>query len=128
MMITVFTKCFIFVIDKRRSFVASRLNFLQITNSIKPFHTTYSLRKRCPYSELFYSVFLPHLLTFGLNTERYKVFLRIQSECGKMLKNADQNNSEYGHFLRSVISLYRLYKYIKKLNFLTFSSGIEINP
>ena len=39
--------------------------------------------------------------------------LRIQSECGKipispysvrMRENADQNNSEYGHFLRSAMS------------------------
>ena len=27
---------------------------------------------------------------------------RIQSECGNCEKNEDQNNSEYGHFLRSV--------------------------
>ena len=26
----------------------------------------------------------PHFLPFGLNTERYSVFLRIQSECGKI--------------------------------------------
>ena len=26
----------------------------------------------------------PHFPAFGLNTERYGVFLRIQSECGKM--------------------------------------------
>ena len=25
----------------------------------------------------------PHFLAFGLNTERYEVYLRIQSECGK---------------------------------------------
>ena len=34
---------------------------------------------------------------------RYEVALRIQFESGKCAKNADQNNSEYGHFLRSVI-------------------------
>ena len=32
-----------------------------------------------------------HIYTFGLNTERYL-----------MRENADQNNSEYGHLLRSV--------------------------
>ena len=42
------------------------------------FNTT--LREKCPYSELFWSAF-PE---FGLNTERYFVSLRIQSECGKM--------------------------------------------
>ena len=41
-----------------------------------------------------------HFPAFGLNTERDGVSLRIQSECGK---NADQNNSEYGFFLRSVL-------------------------
>ena len=58
-----------------------------------------TLRKRCPYSELFWSAFFPHFPAFGLNTERYSLSLRIQSECGN---NADQNNSEYGLFLRSV--------------------------
>ena len=58
-----------------------------------------SLRKKCPYSELFWSAFSPHFPAFGLNAERYRLSLRIQSECGK---NADQNNSEYELFLRSV--------------------------
>ena len=31
----------------------------------------------------------------------YGEILRIQSECRKMWENADQRNSEYGHFLRS---------------------------
>ena len=38
------------------------------------------LRKKCPYSELFWSAFHP----FGLNTEKYGVHLRIQSECWKI--------------------------------------------
>ena len=38
------------------------------------------MRKKCPYLELFWSVFS----AFGLNTERYSVSLRIQSECRKM--------------------------------------------
>ena len=37
----------------------------------------------------------PHFPAFGLNTERYRVSLR-------MRENADQNNSEYRHFSRSV--------------------------
>ena len=40
----------------------------------------------------------PHFPVFGLNTDRYGVSLSIQSKCGK---NADQNNSEQGHVLRS---------------------------
>ena len=42
------------------------------------------LHKKSPYSELFWSAFFPHFPAFGLNTERYCVSLRIQSECGKM--------------------------------------------
>ena len=38
----------------------------------------------------------PHFPVFRLNTKRYGVSLRIQSKCGK---NADQNNSEFEHFL-----------------------------
>ena len=38
-----------------------------------------------------------YIPAFGLNTERYTVFIRIR-------ENTDQNNSEYGHFLRSVIN------------------------
>ena len=34
---------------------------------------------------------------FELNTERYPVFLRIQSECGKI---QTRKNSIFGHFLR----------------------------
>ena len=58
-------------------------------------HWPLSMSEKCPYSELFWSV-----------------FSRIQSEYGeirctspysvRMRGNADQTNSEYGHFLRSV--------------------------
>ena len=41
-------------------------------------------RRKYPYSELFWSGFFPHFPAFGLNTERYSVSLRIQSECGKI--------------------------------------------
>ena len=36
----------------------------------------------------------PQFYVFGLNTEKYGV---------RMRENADQNNSEYGHLLRSAI-------------------------
>ena len=39
--------------------------------------------------------FFLHFPAFGLNTERYP-------NAGKCGKNADQNNSKYGHFLHSV--------------------------
>ena len=55
-----------------------------------------TLRENCSYLELFLSV-----------------FSRIRTECGeirrvspysvRMQENANENNSEYGHFLRSVI-------------------------
>ena len=44
----------------------------------------------------------PHFPAFGLNTDRYYVSIRIQSDCWE---TADQNNSEYRHFSRSVYVL-----------------------
>ena len=52
----------------------------------------------------------PRFPTFELYTVRYGVSLRIQSECGP--ENADQNNSEYGHFLLSDY-LFRKVKQVK---------------
>ena len=46
-----------------------------------------TLRENCPYSELFWSVF-SHIRT-------------VYGEMLRMRENTDQNNSEYGHFLRS---------------------------
>ena len=37
------------------------------------------LREKCPYSELLW-----YFPAFGLNTDRYEVLLRIQSECWKI--------------------------------------------
>ena len=42
----------------------------------------------------------PYFPTFGLNTDRYSVSVR-------MRENMDQNNSEYEHFLRSVYVCFR---------------------
>ena len=45
-----------------------------------------------------YGVFSdPYFPTFGLNTTRYGVYLRIQSECGKI---RTRKNSVFGHFSR----------------------------
>ena len=57
-----------------------------------------TLHKKCPYSELFWSAFFPHFSAFGPNTPYLSVFSPNARKCGK---NADQNNSEHGHFLRS---------------------------
>ena len=74
-----------------------------------PFHHSQfskseTLRKKCPYSELFWSAFFPHLPAFGLNTQRQCVscYLSVFSpNTGKCGENADQNNSKYRHLLRS---------------------------
>ena len=52
----------------------------RITNNCEWF----SMHKKYPYSELFWSEFILHFHAFGLNTERYGVSLRIQSKCRKM--------------------------------------------
>ena len=53
------------------------------------------LREKCLYSELFWSVFS------RIRTE-YGEIRSISPYSVRMWENADQNNSEYGHFLRSV--------------------------
>ena len=52
------------------------------------------MREKCPDSELLWSVFS------CIRTE-YGEILRISPYSVRMRENADQNNSEYGHFLRS---------------------------
>ena len=55
---------------------------------------SWSLREKCPYSELFWSAFC-HIRT------EYGEILRISPYSVRMRENADQNNSKYEHFLRS---------------------------
>ena len=50
--------------------------------------------KKCPYSELFWSAFS------RLRTE-YGEIRSMSPYSVRMRENADQNSSEYGHFLRS---------------------------
>ena len=54
-----------------------------------------SLGEKCPYSELFWSAF------FHIRTE-YGETRSIFPYSVQMRENTDQNNSEYGHFSRSV--------------------------
>ena len=54
-----------------------------------------TLRKKCPYSELFWSVF------FGTRTE-YGEIWSISLYLVRMRENTDQNNSKYAHFSSSV--------------------------
>ena len=53
------------------------------------------MRQKCPYSELFWSLFFPHFAAFGLNTERYSVCLRIQSEFGKIRTRITPNTDTF---------------------------------
>ena len=53
-----------------------------------------SLREKCPYLELFWSVF-PRIRT------EYREILHISLYSVRMWENTDQSNSEYSHFLRS---------------------------
>ena len=56
----------------------------------------YTLRKKCPYSELFWSAFSNIRIEYGeiRSISLYSVQMR---------ENPDQNNSEYSHFSRSDI-------------------------
>ena len=51
------------------------------------------LREKCPYSELFWSVFSRIPIEYG-------EIQSISPYLVRMRENADQNNSEYEHFLR----------------------------
>ena len=61
-----------------------------------------TLRKKSPYSELSWSTFFPHFPAFGLNKKDTPYLSVFSPNAGKCGNNADQNNSEYRHFLRSV--------------------------
>ena len=52
-----------------------------------------SLREKCPISELIWSA-LPRIET------EYVEILRISPYSDRMRESTDQNNTEYGHFLR----------------------------
>ena len=63
-----------------------------------------SLREKCPCSELFCS-------TFCWICTEYGEILRISPYSFQIWENADQNNSEYGHFLGSVFFNFRENKF-----------------
>ena len=72
-------------------------NLTRLTDLISSLPNTYSLSlgEKCPYSELFWAVFS------RIRTE-YGEILCISTYSARMRENADQNNFEYWHFLRSV--------------------------
>ena len=72
-----------------------KLQFKKFKNiNFKYYGKHQPLRKKCPYSELLWSAFS------RIRTECGEI-LRISPYSVRMRENADQNNSEYGHFLRS---------------------------
>ena len=93
-----------------------------------------TLRKKCPYLELFWSA-------FSLIRTEYGEILSISPYSVSMWENADQNNSEYGHLLHSVIrtcayqrviniSFSDNFAYVLKgwcLDWLLIISGIGVN-
>ena len=68
-----------------------------IYNEDDTFLTKTALSKKCVHSELFWSAFS------RLWTE-YGEILRISQYSVRMWENTNQNNSKYGHFLRSVVN------------------------
>ena len=40
--------------------------------NLESLHTVFSLRKKCLYSELFWSAFFPHFSAFGLNIRKIR--------------------------------------------------------
>ena len=71
--------------------------WLMSNDKAKDWHKTIVLRRKCPYSELFWSV------CFRIRTEIVSEMFRISPYSVRMRENADQNNSEYGHFSHSVV-------------------------
>ena len=70
-------------------------------------------RKKCLYSELFWSAFFPHFLAFDWIRRDTWYLSLFSPNAEKCRKNADQNNSEYGHFL-PIGSLYVWDSYITR--------------
>ena len=70
----------------------------------KPFYIQWNTAWKCPYSELLWSTF------FRIRTE-YGEILRVSPYAVRMKENMDQNNSEYGHFLRSKNVVKKQYEY-----------------
>ena len=65
-----YTKCFA---EIHQIFSVMQIHEILFINEKNVSWRKQSLRKKCPYSELFWSAFFPHFPTFGLNTERYEV-------------------------------------------------------
>ena len=67
--------------------------------NIKGMFRTLSLRKKCPYSVFFCSVFSRIRTQYGNSICKFPYSIR-------MPENTDQENSEYGHFLLSASNIH----------------------
>ena len=76
----------------RTNYEQYAVKIMKILISSKP-----TFRKKCPHSDLFWSVFP----TFGMNTERCRVSVRIQCECGKMRTRTTPNMDSFHAVLGS---------------------------
>ena len=54
-----------------------------------------TLCKKCTYSDLFCSAFFSHFPSFGLNTERYRVSVRIRENARKMRTRITPNTDTF---------------------------------
>ena len=68
----------------------SELLLVTVSTNVQSNHCVKSVRIRS-YSG-------PYFTAFGLNTERYRVSFRIQSECGKITPNMDNFHAVNGSF------------------------------
>ena len=66
--------------QKKKSRLQNPLEVINKSSNIVTVDLLLPLRKKCPYSDLFWSAFFAHFTASG----RYGVSLRIQSEYGKM--------------------------------------------
>ena len=75
------------------------------------------LYEKCSYSQLFWSVF-SHIRT------EYGEIFRISPYSVLMQENTEENNSEYGHFLRTA-RVTKTYKYETNLSIQLFDSSLK---
>ena len=84
--------------EKRQIFAINSFGKCPAGNIFFSFRLCYAMRKEYPHSELFWSAFSRIWTEYGevLHISPYSV---------RTQENANQNNSEYGHFSRSVLFL-----------------------
>ena len=99
---------------KQFIFITLEINITKATRSIaqwiNDFHF-FALRKKCPYSELFWSAFS------RIRTE-HGVSLRIQSECGKIRTRITPNTETFHAVL--IIIFFCTYYFFVHMNFHTY--------